>query len=193
MVASLDPNSQIAASGVARRLPLSRDALAALERDSGNVRRFLDQLLGSGLPGDALILIAHALPKRYVVAWACDCLKELLARAPGAKDVDRAGLSLAQQWLADPTEANRVAAMDFAERGEFGSPGAWIAASAGWSGGSLAPRGYDVIAPPDHLPAEAAVAALRLAASQRPDYAGTLGRFIGRALQIFGPAVSGAR
>jgi hypothetical protein len=37
------------------------------------------------------------------------------------------------------------------------------------------------------------VAALRLAASQRPDYAGTLGRFIGRALQIFGPAVSGAR
>jgi hypothetical protein len=193
MVATLDPNSQIAAAGVARRLPLSRDALAALERDSGNVRRFLDQLLGSGLAADALILIAHTLPKRYVVAWACDCLKELLARAPGAKDVDRAGLSLAQQWLADPTEANRVAAMEFAERGEFGSSGAWIAASAGWNGGSLAPRGYDVIAPPDHLPAEAAVAALRFAASQRPDYSVTLGRFIERALQIFGPATAGAR
>jgi hypothetical protein len=89
--------------------------------------------------------------------------------------------------LADPTEENRRAALDFAEAGEFASPGAWIAASAGWNGGSLLPRGYDAVPPPDHLPAEAAVAALRLAASSGPDYAGAIRGFVARALQISGP------
>jgi len=83
--------------------------------------------------------------------------------------------------------------LDFAEQGEFGTPGAWLAASAGWNGGSLAPRGYDPIPPPDHLPAEAAVAALRLAASQGPDYAGLMSAFVLRALQIFAPPMKGAR
>ena len=47
--------------------------------------------------------------------------------------------------------------------------------------------------PPDHLPAEAAVAALRLAASQGPDYAGLMNAFVLRALQIFAPPMKGAR
>ena len=187
MIAALDPSSQITAASVAKRLSLSGDARAALERDGGNVRGFLDELIGRGLPADALTLVAHTLPKRYVVAWACDCLKAAIARDPRATDLDRAGLALTQQWLADPTEDNRRAALDFAERGEFGSPGAWIAASAGWSDGSLLPRGYDVIAPPDHLPAEAAVAALRLAASRGPDFAATINGFVARALKLFAP------
>jgi hypothetical protein len=192
MIAALDPASQISASSFARRLPLSRDALAALDGADGNVRSFLNDLIGRGLPADALTLIARVLPKRYVVAWACDCLKAVTARDPRQGDMDRAGLALTQQWLADPTEDNRRAALEFAERGEFGSPGAWIAASAGWSDGSLLPRGYDVIAPPDHLPAEAAVAALRLAASRGPQYAQTINEFIVRALKLFGPAVPAA-
>jgi len=131
----------------------------------GNVRTCLDELIGLGLPADALAIVSRALPKRYVVAWACECFKGVLAGAPAVTDVDRAGLALAQQWLTDPSEENRRAALDFAELGEFASPGAWLAASAGWNGGSLLPRGYDPIPPPDHLPAEAAVAALRLAAT----------------------------
>jgi hypothetical protein len=187
MIAALDPSSQITASSVAQRLALSGDALAMLAA-AGNVRSFLDQLVQRGLPADALVVVARSLPKRYVVAWACDCLKGAITRDPRASDVDRAGLALAQQWLADPTENNRQAAVEFAERGEFGSAGAWIAASAGWSGGSLLPRGYDVIPPPDHLPAEAAVAALRLAASRSPEYATVINGFVARALQIFAPA-----
>ena len=185
MVAALDPASSTPASAVARRLNVSADALAAM--DSGaNVRGLLGDLLAKDLPVDALVVIAHALPKRYVVAWACDCLKSLLAKDPKASDMDRAGLSLAQQWLADPTEENRRAASEFAQRGELATPGAWIEASAGWSGGSLAPRGYDVIAPPDSLPADAAVAALRLAASRTPGYASLIGVFVARALELFG-------
>ena len=81
-------------------------------------------------------------------------------------------------------------AFEFAERDELASPGAWIAASAGWSGGSLAPRGYDPIPPPEHLPAEAAVAALRFVAARKADYATAINGFVVRALQLFGSAAT---
>ena len=192
MITAFDPTSSLSAASITPRLPLSSDAQTVLA-GGGNVRACLTQLLECGLPTDALVLVARALPKRYVVAWACECFKTLLANRPRTSDVDRAGLALAQQWLADPAEEKRRAALDFAEAGEFGTPGAWLAASAGWNGGSLLPRGYDPIPPPDHLPAEAAVAALRLAASEGPDYAGLVSAFVARALQIFAPAPQGAR
>ena len=191
MVTVFDPTSPVSASSLAQQLALTPDALAVLA-GGGNVRHCLDELLARGLPADALAMVARTLPKRYVVAWACECFKGVLAGQQITSDVDRAGLALTQQWLADPTEENRRAAHEFAELGEFGSPGAWLAASAGWNGGSLTPRGYDPISPPDHLPAEAAVAALRLAASQGADYAGAIGGFITRALQIFGPPLQAA-
>ncbi len=191
MVSAFDPESQVSAASFTQRVALSGEA-AAVIAGGGNVRQCLGELLNLRLSADALAVVARTLPKRYVVAWACECFKSLLATTPATKDVDRAGLALAQQWLSDPTEENRRAALDFAEAGEFAAPGAWIAASAGWNGGSLLPRGYDPIPPPDHLPAEAAVAALRLAASQAEDYAGAINGFIARALKIFGPAAAAA-
>jgi hypothetical protein len=191
LVSAFDPASQVSASSLMQRLALSRDAKAVLAR-GGNVRRSLDELMERGLSVDALAVLSRALPKRYVVAWACDCLRGTLATSPDMSDEDRAGLALAQQWLAEPTEENRRAALDFAEAGEFGSSGAWLAASAAWNGGSLLPRGYDPISPPDHLPAEAAVAALRLAASSAPDYGAAITGFIARALKIFGPQAGAA-
>lgn len=191
MVAAFDPAAETPAASVVQRSALSSDAQALLESDGQiNLRGFLTKLMASGLPADALALVARVLPKRYVVAWACDCLKIALADDPETSDVDRAGLALAQQWLSDPSEDNRRAALEFAERGELGTPGAWIAASAGWTGGSLLPRGYDPIVPPDHLPAEAAIAALRLTAARGGDYAGAINGFVTRAIQIFGPAIA---
>ena len=191
MVTAFDPSSQVSASSLTQRMSFSSGALAVLS-GGGNVRHCVGELLKRGLSADALAVVARILPNRYVVAWACECLKSTLPLQTEPSDVDRAGLALAQQWLSDPSEENRRAAMEFAERGEFGSPGAWIAASAGWSGGSLLPRGYDPVPPPEHLPAEAAVAALRLSASQGPDYRGTIGWFIDRAVKIFGPAAARA-
>ena len=192
MVTAFDPTSCVSAASLVPRPPVSSEALGILA-SGANVRRCLDELLERGLLTDALVLVARVLPKRYVVAWACECFKSLLPGRAQANSVDRAGLALAQQWLTDPAEENRRAALEFAAAGEFATPGAWLAASAGWNGGSLLPRGYDPIPPPDHLPAEAAVAALRLAASQGPDYAGLVNAFVLRALQIFAPAPQGAR
>jgi len=191
MVTAFDPMSTVSASSCMPRLAVSSDAVAVLA-SGANVRCCLDELLARGLLADALAVVARTLPKRYVVAWACECFKGVLAGQPVSSDVDRAGLALAQQWLLEPSEAHRRAAQEFAEAGELASPGAWVAASAGWNGGSLAPRGYDAILPPDDLPAEAAVAALRLAASHSSDYAGAINAFITRAVQIFGPPLQAA-
>lgn len=186
-VQALDPGAAIAAASFAKGLALSGAARGVLS-DATSVRDFVDRLLAAALAADALVVVARALPKRYAIAWACDCFKTALAGERAVTDIDRAGLALAQQWLTDPTEENRRAALEFAERDEFASPGAWLAASAGWGGGSLAPRGYDPIEPPEHLPAEAAVAALRLLAARSADYEAMLTGFVRRALEIFGPA-----
>lgn len=191
MAAALDPQSQMPARSLTPPPAVSSAALAVL-RTGANVRHCLDELITRGLPADAVALVARSLPKRYVVAWACDCLKSAFAIDKQTTDVDRAGLALAQTWLADPTEENRRAALDFAERGGFSSVGTWVAASAGWCGGSLTPKGYDVIPPPDHLPSEAAVAALRLTAARSADYVATSTGFVARALQIFGTTVKAA-
>lgn len=189
MVNAFDPASQVSAASLAQQMAFSRGAHAVLA-GGGNVRHCLGELLKRGLAADALAVVARALPTRYAVAWACECLKSTLPLQTAPSEMDRAGLALAQQWLSDPSEENRRAALEFAQRGEFGSPGAWIAASAGWSGGSLLPRGYDPVPPPEHLSAEATVAALRLSASQGKDYKGTVAWFIEHALKIFGPAAA---
>lgn len=109
----------------------------------------------------ALQLAARLLPKRYVVAWLCQC-----ARGETLAPEARAGAMLAERWLREPSEANRRAAYEFANAGGYRSLGAWLAASAGWADGSLAPAHQDTaVPPPEHLTARAAVAALNLLAA----------------------------
>ncbi|HEL4101703.1 TPA: hypothetical protein UM352_001034 [Stenotrophomonas maltophilia] len=121
-------------------------------------------LLHAGYVQAALQLAARLLPKRYVVAWLCQC-----ARGETLAPEARAGAMLAERWLREPSEGNRRAAFEFANAGGYRSVGAWLAASAGWAEGSLAPAGQQVVVvPPDHLVACAAVAALGLLAAEQP-------------------------
>jgi len=52
---------------------------------------------------------------------------------------------------------------------DYGTPGAWAAAAAGWAGGSLAPPDVPVVPPPDHLTAHAVAGAVALAAASDPE------------------------
>lgn len=122
-------------------------------------------LLDGGQPQDALKLLARLLPKRYVVAWLCQC-----ARGEALEPEDRAGAALAEKWVREPSEANRRAAFAFAQAGGYASLGAWLAAAVAWSGGSLAPASQETPVPPaEHLTARAAVAAINLLAAQQPE------------------------
>lgn len=187
MLSALDARSTTSCSALAGIRLLSDEARRRLDPER-NVRGFLDDLLRDGLVSDCLDVIAHLLPKRYAIAWGCECLQASVA-AGDAGAVERSALAAAQRWLKDPTEENRRAAQDLAERLDYDTPGAWLAAAAGWSGGSLAPAELPEVAPPPTLCGEAVAAALKLAAAADAGrYRERLREFVSRALQAFAPA-----
>lgn len=143
-----------------RDMELSAPASQLLQPDM-TAQAAVQALVGAGQVQDALKLLARLLPKRYAVAWVCQC-----ARDQPLDPEDKAGASLAERWVREPNESNRRAAFEFANAGGYRSAGAWLAAAAGWSGGSLAPATQETPAPPaDHLTACAAVAAVNLLAA----------------------------
>ncbi len=166
----------------ATQMELEDEVLARLREDM-TPRDAVQALLDADDPGSALKLLARLLPKRYVVAWLCQCAREQKLSVE-----DRAGASLAEKWARDPNETNRRAAFEFANAGGYKSLGTWLAATAGWADGSLAPARQETpVPPPEHLTACAGVAAANLMAALEPEkYTERRLAFIQRALELLG-------
>jgi hypothetical protein len=125
-------------------------------------QRYLDLLTEKNLYADATRLLAHGLPKRAAVWWACQCLREALGSNPPLKA--RLPLEVVEKWVQNPSEDNRRAGLPAAETAGFGTPVGLTALAAFWSGGSLTPPDAPVIPPADHLTAEGVAGAVLLAA-----------------------------
>jgi hypothetical protein len=166
----------------AEQMELGETARARLEPGMGP-REAVQALLEGGETQDALKLLARLLPKRYAVAWACQCARDVALPLE-----DRAGAALAEQWVREPEEPNRRAAFEFANAGGYRSIGAWLAACAGWSGGSLAPATQQTPVPPaEHLTACAVEAAINLMAGLDPErFAQRRAGFRARAMRLLG-------
>jgi hypothetical protein len=141
--------------------PLGDEAKKLL-RDGMAPRPFLDALLEKQLYPDAARFLAHALPKREAVWWACLCARQ----AHGASPPPPVGpaLAAAEKWASDPSEDNRRAAQAAAQAAGLGAPAGCAAMAAFFSGGSLAPPNAPVVPPGEHLTAHAAAGAVMLAA-----------------------------
>jgi hypothetical protein len=125
---------------------------------------FLERLIAARHWNDAVRFLAHALPKREAVWWACICARATLtADAPPAV---AAALQAAEDWVFKPVEENRRAAMVRAEASQFKSPASWAAVAAFWSGGSMAPPEAPPVMPPENLTATAVAGAVILATVQ---------------------------
>ncbi|MBS7813315.1 DUF6931 family protein [Roseococcus pinisoli] len=122
------------------------------------------RLAEAGRMPDALRLVAHALPKREAVWWACMCARAVPVEETPACDAE--ALAAAESWVRRPDEAARRATMEVAQKGGFRSPEAWAAVAAFWSGGSMAPEGQPVVPPADHLTGVAVAGAIILAATR---------------------------
>lgn len=166
----------------AMQMELSPEGSAQL-RPEMTAQAAVQSLLEAGESQDALKLLARLLPKRYAVAWLCQC-----ARDQPLELEDKAGASLAEKWVREPTESNRRAAFEFANSGGYKSLGAWLAAAAGWSGGSLAPAAQETpVPPPEHLTACATVVAVNLMAALVAErFAARRAEFVARALGLLG-------
>jgi hypothetical protein len=190
----LDPTSTTRAVAVLPEQILDEEAQECVS-PHGNSRQWVDELVSAGHVSEAVRVLALVLPKKYALAWGCECLRVALSRSVSdSREVDRAGIVLTERWLANPTEDHRRAALEFAERGKFDTAGAWIAAAAGWAEGSMGPKDLEqVVAPPESLTGEAVVAALlTFALSDADATMSLLSEFVQRALRTFGGVVEGA-
>jgi hypothetical protein len=145
------PHLQLGASGMA--------ALAGCD----NSVEALDRLEQAGLMAEAARLVAHALPAREAVWWACACSRHTAASGdqPATETAVR---EAAEAWVRRPTDELRRAAMKEAEKAGFRSPEAWAAVAAFWSGDSMAPPEAPKVPPQPHFTGLAVAGAIALAA-----------------------------
>jgi len=101
-------------------------------------------LLASPAPSEAIVFLAHMLPRREAVWWAIQCVRTVL----GSSSEDDAFRG-AEAWVREPEEDNRRAALAAFGAGDRRAPTSWLAFAAGWSGGSVtAPDKEPLAAPP---------------------------------------------
>ena len=134
MLEAFDPAAQSPAKPFAATLLLTDAAEVHLD-GAANIRAYLDRLLAGGLLGDALVVIANALPVQLSVPWCCECVRVGIEGAGPAVEAERAGVTLAEQCLRDPTDANRELCLEFAARAKRKTAGAWLATAAAWADG----------------------------------------------------------
>jgi hypothetical protein len=152
-------------SGAVLALVLERAALPGEVRERiGNLAAVADvvaALAQIGLGIEATRVLAHALPKREAVWWACMCA---LHTAPAdLPEADRKVRELAENWVRQQNMETARAAMAEARRTGFQSPEAWAGVGAFWSGESLAPAEAPPVPPPPHLTGVAVAGAVALA------------------------------
>lgn len=122
----------------------------------------IERLLDGGFFADAVKLLAHGLPRRESVWWAC-----LTARQAQTADTDQDNIDAllaAEAWAKKPTEENRLRCRLMGERTGHKTAASWAATAACWTTGSLAKVGEPEIAPPEYLFAHAVAGSVCLAA-----------------------------
>ncbi len=126
---------------------------------------FLRQLMAGSTPEEAITFMAYALAPRHAIWWAHECLN---ARTELLTDEDRAMLSLAAAWVAEPDETRRYAALDAGHAARARGPGTWLALATGWSGGSMAPPENPAVEAPAFAMGRAVNAAVLTALARVP-------------------------
>jgi hypothetical protein len=95
-------------------------------------------------PTDAIIFLAHLLPRREAVWWAIQCVRAMLG-----SNADDGAFHAADVWVRAPEDDNRRAALAAFNAGNQRVATTWLAFAAGWSGGSVTPLDKDPMpAPP---------------------------------------------
>jgi hypothetical protein len=154
------------AAEICRDVPLS-EAAAKLLRADMQPRPFLDLLIDKQHYADAARFLAHSMPKREAVWWACLCIrpeKGAVVSAPGA-----AAQQAAEAWVADPSDEKRRAAHAAAQVVGLGAPVKLTCEAVFFSAGSMGPAEFKEVPAPEGLSATTAANAVILAAVAEPD------------------------
>jgi hypothetical protein len=124
----------------------------------------------------AIGFCAYLLPRREAVYWAGRCVRTLVRPHT---DEEQAALQAAEDWVREPEEERRLAALAIGRQGNYRVASTWVALAAGWAGASMPPgalagfEGPNIAAlgdewlpiPPDHT-AKAVRTSILIAASR---------------------------
>ena len=158
------------ASEILTHFELSEEAAEFADQGNLTPADFVRQLLQANLYYDAVKFLAHALPKRESIWWACLAVKKTLAEDAPAPQ--QAALNAAEQWAIQPSEEKRQLAKAWSEKTQNKSAASWAATAAFWSGGSMAKPGEPEMVAPPYLYAHDVSGAISMAAfSPDPDNA----------------------
>ena len=147
---------------IAEYIGLSKESIE-LAKASTEPKLFGDVLAQCSDLQDALCWKAHTMPKPQAVLWACSCVEEVMQSEK--ESVQLAAYQAAIRWGREPNDANREDAKQMAEAAKHEGVGGILAASAGWSGGSLGPSDIPLVPPDDRLTAKCICIALAIANS----------------------------
>jgi hypothetical protein len=96
--------------------PPATDHLA----NAQNARHYAELLVANGLWMAALNYLSHAIPPREGIWWGWYCARKATPPDPPPETLQ--ALKVVETWIAQPTEANRALARDYALRIPSGSP-----------------------------------------------------------------------
>ena len=133
-----------------------------LLRDDLTAIAFINLLADNGSFGDAVRVLAHLLPQRESVWWACLCARQVPLPDP-QPELD-AALQAAEMWVTEMTEESRRAAGDAAKEAEVSTAAGCAANAAFATSGSIAPLDAQPVSPPPGLPAQYVAASILVSA-----------------------------
>jgi len=105
------------------------DAQALLKPEQ-TPAEYLQALEENKQSGDAVNMLAHGMPERESVWWACQSSQQVSGKLNTA---DSAALASAENWVKNPTPQNQAAAAAAASKTDYSGPGGWAAQAAAWS------------------------------------------------------------
>lgn len=94
---------------------------------------FLKSLADSNVD-QAVGFCAYLLPRREAVWWGCQSIRAL--PAPRTHEEEQA-LAAAEQWVREPEEELRIAALNVGRESDYKRPATWLALAAGWAGPTI--------------------------------------------------------
>ena len=158
---SLSRVSAKTAAEVCERFDIGEEARTLLRTDL-TPRQYVDLLAEKQNFAAAIRFLAHALPKREAVWWACSCVRA--TAGPSLEPAATAALQAAEKWVANPSEENRRAAMPAAQAAGLATAAGSAALAAFVSGGSLGPSNVPPIPVAENLTPQVVGGAVLVAA-----------------------------
>jgi hypothetical protein len=135
----------------------------ALLREELSPQEFAALLLEHGQYADALKLVAHALPVREAIWWACRCARQTLAE--DASDAEQEAVAVAEKWVAEGDDATRRAALAAGDAAGAATAAGGAALAVFYSGDSLALPDAAPVYPADYSAARLAAGSVLSAAN----------------------------